>query len=121
MDELTSQFPFEIGIDFKYIETLDHGAFGTVIHVIEISTKKDMAIKVINKLNSRPSVINEEKKEEINENNDKNIDENNFKESKMDDINIKTYDQNKESANQEDEYKFDENIINFILSIFIPI
>ena len=63
MDELTSQFPFEIGIDFKYIETLDHGAFGTVIHVIEISTKKDMAIKVINKLNSRPSVIKKVKEE----------------------------------------------------------
>ena len=30
----------------------------------------------------------------------------------MDDINIKTYDQNKESVNQEDEYKFDENIIS---------
>ena len=29
MDELTSQFPYEIGIDFKYIETIDHGAFGT--------------------------------------------------------------------------------------------
>jgi serine/threonine protein kinase len=63
MDELTSQFPLEIGIDFKYIETLDHGAFGTVIHVIEISTKKDMAIKVINKLNSRPSVIKKVKEE----------------------------------------------------------
>ena len=57
MDELTSQFPYEIGIDFKYIETIDHGAFGTVIHVIEISTNKDMAIKVINKSNSRSSLI----------------------------------------------------------------
>ena len=63
MDELTSQFPYEIGIDFKYIETIDQGAFGTVIHVIEISTNKDMAIKVINKSNSRASLIKKIKEE----------------------------------------------------------
>ena len=63
MDDLTSQFPYEIGIDFKYIETIDHGAFGTVIHVIEISTNKDMAIKVINKSNSRTSLIKKIKEE----------------------------------------------------------
>ena len=66
MDELTSQFPYEIGIDFKYIETIDHGAFGTVIHVIEISTNKDMAIKVINKPNSRTSLIKKNKRRNIN-------------------------------------------------------
>ena len=49
MDELTQEFPFELGLDFKYIETIDHGAFGTVIHIIEISTNRDMAIKVIKK------------------------------------------------------------------------
>ena len=63
MDELTSQFPYEIGTDFKYIETIDHGAFGTVIHVIEIATNKDMAIKVINKLSSRSSIIKRVKDE----------------------------------------------------------
>ena len=63
MDELTSQFPYEIGIDFKYIETIDHGAFGTVIHVIEISTNKDMVIKVINKSNSHLSLIKKIKEE----------------------------------------------------------
>ena len=63
MDELTSKFPYEIGINFKYIETIDHGAFGTVIHVIEISTNKDMAIKVINKTSSRPSIIKKVKEE----------------------------------------------------------
>ena len=63
MDELTSKFPYEIGINFKYIETIDHGAFGTVIHVIEISTNKDMAIKVINKSSSRPSIIKKVKEE----------------------------------------------------------
>ena len=63
MDELTSKIPYEIGINFKYIETIDHGAFGTVIHVIEISTNKDMAIKVINKTSSRPSIIKKVKEE----------------------------------------------------------
>ena len=64
MDDLTHEFPYELGNDFKYIETLDHGAFGTVIHVIEISTKKDMAIKVINKTTSHQSLI-ERVKDEI--------------------------------------------------------
>ena len=63
MDELTSKIPYEIGINFKYLETIDHGAFGTVIHVIEISTNKDMAIKVINKTSSRPSIIKKVKEE----------------------------------------------------------
>jgi len=63
MDDLTHEFPYELGNDFKYIETIDHGAFGTVIHVIEISTNKDMAIKVINKSNSRSSLIKKIKEE----------------------------------------------------------
>ena len=64
MDDLTHDFPYELGNDFRYIETIDHGAFGTVIHVIEISTNKEMAIKVINKTNTNPSYI-EKVKEEI--------------------------------------------------------
>ena len=64
MDDLTQEFPYELGNDFKYLETIDHGAFGTVIHVIEISTNRDMAIKVINKTSSHPSYI-EKVKEEI--------------------------------------------------------
>ena len=63
MDELTSQFSYEIGIDFKYIETIDKGAFGTVIHVIEISSNKDMAIKIINKSTSHTSLIKKVKEE----------------------------------------------------------
>ena len=63
MDELTREFPYELGVDFKYIETIDHGAFGTVIHVIEISTNKDMAIKVINKSGAKLSVIKKMKEE----------------------------------------------------------
>ena len=63
MDELTQQSPYEIGVDFKYIKTLARGGFGTVIHVTEISTNKDMAIKVINKSISHSSIIKRVKDE----------------------------------------------------------
>ena len=63
LDELTREFPYELGVDLKYIETIDHGAFGTVIHVLEISSNKDMAIKVINKSGARLSSINKMKEE----------------------------------------------------------
>ena len=63
MDDLTHEFPYELGNDFKYIETIDHGAFGTVIHVIEISSNKEMAIKVINKTTSHLPLIEKVKGE----------------------------------------------------------
>jgi serine/threonine protein kinase len=63
MDELTRDFPYELGGNLKYIETIDHGAFGTVIHVIEISSNRDMAIKVINKAGEKISLINKMKEE----------------------------------------------------------
>ena len=61
--ELVSEFPYELGGELKYIETIGHGAFGTVIHVIENSTKKDMAIKVINKQGILLSSIKKMKEE----------------------------------------------------------
>ena len=63
MDELTPQFPYELGGDLKYVETIDHGSFGTIIHVIEISSNKDMAVKVINKSGEKLSMINKMKEE----------------------------------------------------------
>ena len=63
MDELTHDFPFELGGDFEYLETIDHGSFGTVIHVLEKSSNKDMALKVINKNNSRQPMIKKVKEE----------------------------------------------------------
>ena len=63
LDELTREFPYELGVDLKYIETIDHGSFGTVIHALEISSNKDMAIKVINKTGARLSIINKMKEE----------------------------------------------------------
>ena len=58
MDELTREFPYELGGDLKYVETIDHGSFGTVIHVIEVSSGEDMAVKFINKSGAKLSSIN---------------------------------------------------------------
>ena len=63
MDDLARESPYELGKNLKYLETIDHGAFGTVIHVKEISSNKDMAIKVINKTGAGLSLIKKMKEE----------------------------------------------------------
>jgi len=63
MDDLARESPYELGKNLKYLETIDHGAFGTVIHVKEISSNKDMAIKVINKTGAGISLIKKMKEE----------------------------------------------------------
>ena len=63
IDEFTRDFPYELGSDMKYIETIDHGAFGTVIHVLDLSTNQDIAVKVINKDRTRYSYIDKLKEE----------------------------------------------------------
>ena len=63
IDEFTRDFPYELGSDMKYIETSDHGAFGTVIHVLDLSTNQDIAVKVINKDRTRYSYIDKLKEE----------------------------------------------------------
>ena len=62
--ELTRNSPYELDSDMKYIETIDHGAFGTVLHVLDLTTNKDIAVKVINKIGLSYSYI-EKVKEEI--------------------------------------------------------
>ena len=62
--ELTRNYPYELDSDMKYIETIDHGAFGTVLHVLDLTTNKDIAVKVINKIGLSYSYI-EKVKEEI--------------------------------------------------------
>ena len=61
MDELTPQFPYELGGDLKYVEIIDHGSFRIIIHVIEISSNKDMTVKVINKSGANLFMINKMK------------------------------------------------------------
>ena len=63
MDDLARESPYELGKNLKYLETIDHGAFGTVIHVKEVSSNKDMAIKVINKTGAGISLIKKMKEE----------------------------------------------------------
>ena len=60
--ELKRKFPYELGPGLKYLETIDHGAFGTVLHVLDLASNEDMAVKVINK-NSLSSI--NKMKEEI--------------------------------------------------------
>ena len=60
--ELKRKFPYELGPGLKYLETIDHGAFGTVLHVLDLVSNEDMAVKVINK-NSLSSI--NKMKEEI--------------------------------------------------------
>ena len=61
--ELDRDFPYELGIDLKYIETLDKGSFGTVLHVFDNKLKMDMALKVIDKTGKKNSYINKMKDE----------------------------------------------------------
>ena len=60
--ELKRKFPYELGPGLKYLETIDHGAFGTVLHVLDLASNEDMAVKIINK-NSLSSI--NKMKEEI--------------------------------------------------------
>ena len=63
IEELKRDFPYELGIDMKYLRTIDHGAFGTVLHVLDLTTNKDMAVKVITKNATRYSHIDKMKEE----------------------------------------------------------
>ena len=47
--ELYRDFPYELGNDLKFIEILDKGAFGTVLHVLDKKLNKEIAVKVIGK------------------------------------------------------------------------
>ena len=62
--ELNRDFPYEIGNDLKYIDTIDRGAFGTVLHVLDIKSNQEIAVKVINKVGESLNYI-EKKKEEM--------------------------------------------------------
>ena len=62
-DELTPDFPYELSFDMKYIETIGKGAFGTVLHVLDLSSNKDIAVKVIKKNKTKYEHIDRMKKE----------------------------------------------------------
>ena len=64
IDEFTRDIPYELRSDMKYIKTIGHGAFGIVLHVLDLSSCQDIAVKVINKNENSYSYI-EKLKEEI--------------------------------------------------------
>ena len=57
------ELPYEIGFDLRYIETIDCGSFGTVLHVFDKKLFKEIAVKVINKTKLSASYINKIKEE----------------------------------------------------------
>ena len=61
--EFDRDFPYEIGSDLKFIEKIDCGAFGTVLHVFDKKLDKNIAVKVISKIKRSPSYINKVKEE----------------------------------------------------------
>ena len=61
--EFDRDFPYEIGSDLKFIEKIDCGAFGTVLHVFDKKLNKDISVKVISKTKRSPSYINKIKEE----------------------------------------------------------
>ena len=63
MNELTTESPYEIHKDLRFIKEIDHGAFGKVIHAQEVKKNIDLAVKVINKAGAGPQIINKMKEE----------------------------------------------------------
>ena len=63
MNELTTESPYELGKDLKFIGEIDHGAFGKVVHVYENKKKLDLAVKVINKIGIGSQLIQKMKEE----------------------------------------------------------
>ena len=63
MNELTTESPYELNKDMKFIDEIDHGAFGKVIHVLEINKNLDLAVKVINKAGAGMQTIKKMKEE----------------------------------------------------------
>jgi len=63
MNELTTESPYEIHKDLKFIKEIDQGAFGKVIHAHEVKKNIDLAVKIINKAGAGPQLINKMKEE----------------------------------------------------------
>ena len=64
MNELTTESPYELQKDLKFIKEIDQGAFGKVIHAYETKKNLDLAVKVINKGGLNAKLL-EQMKEEI--------------------------------------------------------
>ena len=63
MNELTTESPYDLSKDMKFLGDIDHGAFGKVIHVHENKDNLDLAVKVINKIGTGLQLIKKMKEE----------------------------------------------------------
>ena len=63
LDDLQKETIYEFSEDLTYIEDIDQGAFGKVIHAIENNTKKDISVKIIDKRRADQNLINKMKEE----------------------------------------------------------
>jgi len=63
MNELSTEFPYELNKDMEYLGEIDHGAFGKVIHVHDNKKNLDLAVKVINKIGTGLQLIKKIKEE----------------------------------------------------------
>ena len=63
MNDLTTESPYELNKDMKFIEDIDHGAFGKVIHVNDNKKNLELAVKVINKTGAGMNIIKKMKEE----------------------------------------------------------
>ena len=64
IDDLAKNIKFELEEDnLIFIEDIDQGAFGKVIHCKDKKTNQDLSVKVINKINLNSSIIEKVKQE----------------------------------------------------------
>ena len=65
IDEFLEEDIYNFDKNLKFMEKIAHGSFGTVIHMKDILSNKDLAVKIINKSGSTLNLISK-MKEEIN-------------------------------------------------------
>ena len=63
IDEFLKDDSYNFDKNLKFIEKIAHGSFGTVIHMKDIISNKDLAVKVINKSGSTSNLIHKMKEE----------------------------------------------------------
>ena len=63
LDDLQKETIYELSDDLIYIEDIDQGAFGKVIHVKEKKTNQDLSVKIIDKRQGNQGLIKKMKEE----------------------------------------------------------
>ena len=63
LDDLEKETLYDLNEDLIYIEDIDQGAFGKVIHVKEKSTQRDISVKIIDKSQADQNLIKKMKEE----------------------------------------------------------